>query len=239
MSETVEPAAKKPAPAGAKILLRGFYILAAVLVLAAFAFKILQPIQVVPRIRLAPGFALTDQAGEMLTNEDLRGQFVLYTFFYTRCPEPCNHINEIMQEIQDRLGEIDLGDTPITFVSISIDPAYDTPERLAAYAAAHNADLERWSFATTTNEILLKTIIGSGFEVYYERQTDGSFQFDTAFVLVDGWGIIRSQYKYQTMLPEADRILRHIETIAIENRNSQGIASLAYEAAHLFLCYTP
>ena len=41
------------------------------------------------------------------------------------------------------------------------------------------------------------------------------------------------------MTPDADRILRHISVMAEEVINSQGTASLAYEAAHYFLCYTP
>ena len=52
--------------------------------LGVMAFTIFEPIQVLPRIRLAPGFAMTDQAGDRLTSEDLRGEIVLYSFAYTR-----------------------------------------------------------------------------------------------------------------------------------------------------------
>ena len=65
------------------------------------------------------------------------------------------------------------------------------------------------------------------------------FTFDPKFVLVDGWGIIRGEYRYQTITPDTDRILRHIKVLADEVHNSEGAATLAYEAAHYFLCYTP
>ena len=97
----------------------------------------------------------------------------------------------------------------------------------------------QWIFATTTDPIKLKAIIGGSFEAYYNQNEDGSFTFDPKFVLVDGWGMIRGEYRYQTMSPDADRILRHIGVMAEEVINSQGAASLAYEAAHYFLCYTP
>ena len=70
-------------------------------------------------------------------------------------------------------------------------------------------------------------------------QADGSFKFDPAFVLVDGWGIVRGEYRYQTMTPDSERILRHLGVLAEEVINSQGANSIAYEAAHYFLCYAP
>jgi hypothetical protein len=41
------------------------------------------------------------------------------------------------------------------------------------------------------------------------------------------------------MTPESERILRHLGVLAEEVINSQGANSLAYEAAHYFLCYAP
>jgi protein SCO1/2 len=208
-------------------------------VVGAIGFKIFQPIQVVPRIRLAPGFSLIDQNGQQLTNEDLRGQFVLYNFGYTRCPESCLNLNSTMKEVQDRMDEVGLGDIPMKFVTISFDSGFDTADKLKAYAKILHADETRWYFATAANPDLLKHIIGGGFEAYYHQESDGSFTFDPKFVLVDGWGIIRGEYRYQTLTSDTDRILRHIHVLAEEVQGSQGAASLAYEAAHFFLCYSP
>ena len=100
-------------------------------------------------------------------------------------------------------------------------------------------DSNQWKFATTREQDLLKHIIGGGFEAYYDKNENGSFEMSPKFVLVDGWGIIRGEYRYQTLTPDTDRILRHIYVLAEEVQNSQGAATLAYEAAHYFLCYTP
>jgi protein SCO1/2 len=221
-----------------RYLLYGLYGVVGLLVLSAVAFKAFQPVQVVPRIRLAPGFSLIDQDGNRLTNEDLRGQFVLYNFSYTRCPDPCSNFVHTMQEVQSRLGEAELGDIPMTFVTISFDPGFDTPEVLKAYSESIGVDPNQWKFATTQDTNLLKHIIGGGFEAYYDPKEDGSYLYDPKFVLVDGWGIIRGEYRYQTLTPDTDRIIRHIRVLADEVHNSRGTASLAYEAAHFFLCYT-
>lgn len=206
------------------------------IILAAVAFAVFEPIQVLPRIRLAPGYLLTDQSAATLTSEDVRGDIVLYNFGYSGCGEACHEMNNTMTAIQSRLSEVDVGDTDIRFVTISFDPAQDTPQVLAEYANAVGADPERWVFATAEPDHL-ENVVKAGFRSYYEDRGDGSFSFDPMYVLVDGWGVIRGEYRYQTQASDTDKILRHIDILGEEIRNAHGAASLAYEAAHFFLCY--
>jgi protein SCO1/2 len=220
-------------------LLYGLYALAGALVLGVFSFVAFKPIKVLPRIRLSPGFSLTDQEGKRLTNEDLRGKLVLYNFTYTRCQPPCPQTWETMQTVQQRLGEIDLRGAPVQLVTISFDTLGDSPADLKAYAQELGVDTSNWSFAVGKDSELMKYVIGNSFEVYYAPNAEGGFDFDPAYVLVDGWGIIRGEYQYQTLTPDADRILRHIGVLAEEVQKSVGAARYAYEAAHLFLCYAP
>jgi protein SCO1/2 len=83
--------------------------------------------------------------------------------------------------------------------------------------------------------VQLKQIIGGGFGVYYTASEDGSFVFDPTFVLVDGAGIVRARYRGETL--NLTTLQRDIKLIAQEAQNSDGAMRLAYEAAHLFLCY--
>jgi protein SCO1/2 len=213
-------------------------VIGVLLVAGVFAFAIFQPIKVLPRIRLAPGFTLVDQNGQRLTSDDMRGTVVLYNFLYTGCGDECERMNATMQEVQQRLSGMDLGGLPVEFVTISFDPANDTPETLQRYAESLGADTSRWRFATG-DEARIKQLIGGGFEAYYAPDGAGGFQFDPTFVLVDGWGIIRGKYRYQVQVPDADRILRHIGVLAEEVQKATGPNKLIYEAAHLFLCYAP
>ncbi len=204
------------------------------LALAAASFSILRPIQVLPRIALAPGYALTNQNNSLLTSEDMRGKIVLYTFTYSRCVAPCIQTSPLMQEVQDRLNEVENGDIPIEMVTISIDPFHDTPEVLSTFAQELGADSSMWHFATTdTNR--LKWIIGGGFGLFFDQRDDGSFILDQGYMLVDGAGILRSEYRLVN--PGADIILRDLKLLVKEAQNSQGVTRYAYEAAHLFLCY--
>lgn len=212
-----------------------FYGVIALIAIAIFAFATFRPIQVLPRITLAPGFILTDQDGRSLTNEDLRGQIVLYNFTYTRCQAPCAQTSPIMRAIQDQLAQVSTDGVTITLVTISFDSQHDKPDTLCAYANSLGADTVRWRFLTG-DATRVKYVIGSGFNVYYNANPSGVFEFDPVFVLVDGWGIIRATYR---TLPTSDRIVRDMGLIVQEIKNSTGVGKYAYEAAHLFLCYPP
>ncbi|MCO6451695.1 MAG: SCO family protein [Caldilineales bacterium] len=216
-------------------------ILAGVLLVAALgglaAFVIFQPIKVLPRIRLAPGFALTETNGERLTNEDLRGHFVVYNFTHTDCHAPdCVQYDQIMRQVQDRLGEANTDGVPIDLVTIAFDADRATPEKLNAYASSLGAQPDVWRFVSGDAKNL-KNVIGGGFQVYYAQTESGDYEFSPAMVLVDGWGIVRAIYNTRSTPPNADNILRHFGVLAEEVRNSKGVARVGYEAAHLFLCY--
>ncbi|MCX6047367.1 MAG: SCO family protein [Chloroflexi bacterium] len=216
-----------------KLALFGYGAIA-VIVLVVFAFAFFQPIQVLPRISIGPGFAFVDQAGQRLTNEDLRGHLVLYTFTYIGCQTPCPQTSPVFQAVQQRLAQINTRGLPVDLVTISFDPARDTPPRLAAFAQQLGADLATWHFVTG-EPAALKNVIGGNLGLYYNRNADGSFVFDPAFVLIDGVGIVRAKYRMVDLDPAI--VQRDLELMASEARNSQGAAHFAYEAAHLFLCY--
>ena len=204
--------------------------------LGVMAFTIFEPIQVLPRVRLAPGYAMTDQAGERVTSEDARGQITLYSFGYSNCGEACDAVNATMAGVAARSAEVDLGDAELRFVTVSFDPARDTPAALAAYAGEIGADGDEWRLAVPSPD-LTKAIVGSGFRTWFEPRENGEFAFDPTLVLVDGWGVVRGEYRYQTIASDVDKLVRHIDILGEEIRNSHGAATLAYEAAHFFLCY--
>jgi protein SCO1/2 len=139
-----------------------------------------------------------------------------------------------MKELQQELAELDTGGVPVELVTISFDPARDTPARLQAYAAELGADTSNWHFVTG-EAARLKSIIGGGFGTFYAAREDGTFEFYPTFALVDGWGILRA--KYRTAAPDPAIVKRDIKLVVEELNNSDGASRYAYEAAHLFLCY--
>ncbi len=71
---------------------------------------------------------------------------MLLNFIFTTCTTICPVMSATFEQVQANLGA---GRDRVRMVSISIDPEHDTPERLRAYARAHNAGPE-WHFLTGT-----------------------------------------------------------------------------------------
>lgn len=237
MGELVTAGQADPAAGTRRLQFRPVWLFYGVLLLfllGVVAFATLRPILVLPRITLAPGFSLTDQDGNRLTNEDMRGKLVLYNLTTSSCSTPCPQTSAVMQEVYARLPELQNRSVPIELVTISLDPGRDTPEVLRAFAAGLGADTAAWHFVTGPAE-RLKWVVGGGFRVYFDYKDDGRVVFDPAFMLVDGAGILRAEYR--TATPGAERILSDIQLVLDEIEKSTGANKVAYEAAHLFMCY--
>lgn len=80
--------------------------------------------------------------------EDLvAGQRVLLSFLYTRCEEACPRTVERLREVYHQLRAREAG--PFRFLTLSVEPAFDTPERLLRYAVRRGvAGLPDWEFLT-------------------------------------------------------------------------------------------
>lgn len=211
---------------------RGFSLVLLLAGIGIFLFVTVRPVTVLPRITLAPGFALVNQENEQVTSEDMRGKITLYTFTYTDC-EHCGQ-TAVMEQVAQQLSSIETNDVPVSLVTIFVDPEHDTPAELAAYASEFESGSALWQFLTGTAE-RLKWVVGGGFSVYYKTDDPANIKLDPAFMLVDGGGILRAEYR--TAVPDIDIILRDIGLLAKEAVNRDGAAKYAYEAAHLFLCY--
>ena len=226
-----------PSFGGLRLLYVVYAAFGLLLILTA-AFVIYKPIKVLPRVRLAPGFILTNQDGEDMNNEQFRGKLTLYNFTYTRCQPPeCRQFDTIMKEVQDRIGEVETYGLPVEFVTITFDPEHDTPEVLKAYAEEIGADTSTWHFLTSDDPQQIRRVIGTGFQVYYKENGPGEFEFIPTMILVDGWGIVRGIYNDRIYVADADRILSHFNVVANEAEFSKGANRAGYEAAHLFLCF--
>jgi protein SCO1/2 len=205
---------------------------------AVAAFNIFQPILVLPRITLSPGYAFTNQIGGVVTSEDYRGQMVLYSVSHTACAADCPQNLTQIKALRDALAQALPADLAVSLATISVNPEIDTPAVMAQAldrVGVDDAENGRipWVFLTG-DPVRTKFVIGGGFGVYYDNK-DGVVQFDPAYFLVDGWGIIRAEYR--TPAPDIDILVRDIGLVAEEVNNSEGAARVAYEAAHLFSCY--
>jgi protein SCO1/2 len=147
-----------------------------------------------PRLGSLPEFRLVERSGRPLSLADLRGRPWVADFIFTQCAGACPAMTARMARLRR--------DVPpdVQFVSFTVDPAHDTPEVLARYAASFRAD-EGWRFVTgPAKDLYALSVAGfklAAMEVPRGEQAaggDGPFLHSSKFVLVDGAGVIRGYY---------------------------------------------
>lgn len=117
---------------------------------------------------LLPAFSLIDESGRAYNGDDLRGRRTAVTFIFTRCPVPdfCPRMVKQFQAIQRELAT-DRGLDDARLLSVTLDPGFDTPPVLAAYAQAMGADPARWRFVTGDAGEVVK--LTTAFSIHTER----------------------------------------------------------------------
>src|SRR5437879_4519339 len=84
-------------------------------------------------------FALTERSGDNVRRADLLGKTWVAAFIFTRCAGPCTQISGAMAHLQHDLAGLD----NVMLVSFTVDPEFDQPEVLRAYAKRFQADPKR------------------------------------------------------------------------------------------------
>jgi protein SCO1/2 len=163
-----------------------------------------------------PAFALTDQNGEAFGSKNLAGKVVIVDFIFTRCGSICPTLSAEMEKIQYRLRNA--GDA-VHMVTITVDPDYDTPPRLEAYARTYHADERLWTFVTGPYDDVRKAVV-QGFKETMEKdpvpggdpQSDYMILHGGHLILVDQTGHIRGYY--DTDDTDVDQMMSDVELLA-------------------------
>jgi protein SCO1 len=122
-----------------------------------------------------PAAPLVNQDGKAINLRQYRGRALVVTFIYTRCPLPdyctlmSTNFAELKREI-DKSPELGAG---AHLLSITLDPAYDTPQVLRSYGAAHTGNFgdekfAHWEFATGKPEEIQR--VANFFGLAYQRE---------------------------------------------------------------------
>jgi cytochrome oxidase Cu insertion factor (SCO1/SenC/PrrC family)/cytochrome c2 len=96
-----------------------------------------------------PNLPVTTQDGRTLRFYDdlIKGKLVVISFIYTSCTDLCPLTTARLAEMRDLLG--DAVGRDVFFISMTVDPETDTPERMKAFAEAYQAgESAGWQFVT-------------------------------------------------------------------------------------------
>jgi cytochrome oxidase Cu insertion factor (SCO1/SenC/PrrC family) len=99
-----------------------------------------------------PDFALIERSGRTVTRADLVGKVWVANFIYTQCTETCPTQSAELARLDAEFATA----PDFRLVSITVDPAYDTPDVLAGYAKRYGAAPERWLFLIGPKQIIYR-----------------------------------------------------------------------------------
>jgi len=166
-----------------------------------------------PEISALPDFELTNRDGRSVRLADLDGEIWVADFIFTRCGGVCPRMTERMIRL-----ETSVGGTRLRRVSISVDPTFDTPDVLAAYAEAFRITDTDWLFLTGERDAIYELTVG-GFKLAVDDEPppqsthpDEPILHSNRFVLVDRRGTIRGYYdpfrpeELQRLLRDANQL---------------------------------
>ena len=114
-----------------------------------------------------PDFDFINQNNEDITNDFYKGKVYVVEFFFSSCTTICPIMNRNMVQVsQEFTTQENFG-----IASISIDPSFDTPEVLKAYATRYNATHPNWNFLTADQETIHK-LSNEGFKLFAAQDKD-------------------------------------------------------------------
>ena len=139
-----------------------------------------------------PDFRLVNQDGRAVSLKNYKGKALLLTFIYTRCPVPeyCSLMSSNFARLERELKKDPSLYARTHLLSVSFDPAYDTPKVLRSYGAATTGNYDKetfahWEFATGSGEEVKKMAQFFGL-AYVPEKDQIVHSLQTALVGPDG-----------------------------------------------------
>lgn len=151
------------------------------------------------------------------------GKVTLLSFIYTTCNDACPLTLAVMHGLKAMIDKTPGLQEKVRFVSLSFDPAHDTPEVMRGYGGgpATNGQGLQWHFLTTRSvKDLLPLLDGFGQDVSVATdantgKTTRAFTHVLKVFLIDRKGGIREIYTTSFLLPQV--MMNDIKTLLLED----------------------
>lgn len=155
-------------------------------------------------LRSLSEFTFTERSGKSFNLKQLEGQIWVASFFFSSCPGACKQMNATLASLQKEMAQ-----EGVKFVSISVDPAVDTPQVLEAYAQTFQADPNQWLFLT--GDLSESQSLGQS---VFNVAVHGKDHSDR-LILIDRQGKVRGQYR-STDSSQLELFKRKVRTVVVE-----------------------
>ena len=157
--------------------------------------------------RQLPPFELTNQEGEKVSLDSLRGKVWVGTFMFTNCTNACPQMAAELLRIQKTIRNDGALEGKLRLVSFSLDPGTDTQGRLAEYSSRQGIDSSCWSFLRGEREEIV-SLCEAGFGLSAGGAVTGAgVTHSDRFVLVDSEGKTRGSYRPSAVTGDLGKLI--------------------------------
>ncbi|MGU9937215.1 SCO family protein [Empedobacter brevis] len=141
------------------------------------------------KVMKVPEFSMTNQHNQTITDRDMLGKVYVVEFFFTSCPTICPVMSHNLRSVEDEINDPNLG-----FISVTIDPKRDTPDRLLEYSKQIGVKTPNWHYLTANRKTIEQ--LSDKFNIYVgkDETTAEGLNHSGKLALVDKQGNIRSRY---------------------------------------------
>ncbi|WP_019413653.1 SCO family protein [Paenisporosarcina sp. TG20] len=142
-----------------------------------------------PKLGTVKEWTLTEVRGE---DPSVLEKPKLVTFFYTNCPDICPTTMFDLKDLQQLMKEKGVSEDQYLIVSVTVDPTYDSKERIIQYKNALDISSTNWLFLRGSEEKTKK--FTKYFNFYYDKNQDGFLTHSTTMYMVDSHDQIRARH---------------------------------------------
>jgi cytochrome oxidase Cu insertion factor (SCO1/SenC/PrrC family) len=170
----------------------------------------------------ADGDVLDSKGRPLRLRQVTHGRVTVMSFIYTRCAaaRACPYATGVLRQLYQLSSEDTALAKGMRLVSMSFDPAVDTPDRMGAYAALANlgSSAAPWSFLTTRSQAELQPILEAYGQAVDKKRNPfdptGPLNHTLRVFIIDRDGNIRNIYSSDTLDPRL--VLADVRTLLME-----------------------
>lgn len=154
----------------------------------------------------------TNQLGQQVSLDDLKGKVIVLDFFFTRCPTICPQLGTAMKKLQKSFPN---NDSIVQFVSISVDPKHDSVGQLRKWAEKFDVNPDSWWLLTGDRDSIYKFALQEIKASIADVNVDTAFVHTENFFLLDKHRVVRGWYNGLDSVAQK-RLVRDIPLLMLE-----------------------
>lgn len=154
----------------------------------------------------------TNQLGEQVSLDDLKGKIIVLDFFFTHCPTICPKLALSMRKLQKSFPN---NDSIVQFVSISIDPKHDSVRQLRDWASKFQVNPDSWWLGTGDRDSIYKFALTEMKASVADADVDTAFIHTQNFFLLDKDRVVRGWFDGLDSVAQA-KLVRDIPLLMLE-----------------------